>query len=100
MVIQSVIIIAFTDLINIYNYGIIEMLLLFASAVGGIVGQVFWGLAYKNVEASKLSPFWNLEIVFLCILETILLEYKFAETDIIGGIMVISAIVLTVLSKS
>ena len=100
MVAQSLLIIVFTDLIKISNYGAIELLLLFASAVGGIIGQVFCGLAYKYVEASKLSPFWNLEIVFLCVLESILLNYKFSATDIAGGSMVIIAVVLTVLTKS
>ena len=96
MLFISLFVMEFTPLINFAHYGIIELILLVCITAGGMVGLIFSGLAVKYVEASKLGPFWNLEVVILCILEFLLLDYQFALTDLIGGFFIIGAILLTI----
>lgn len=97
MLVPSLFLFAFTDWINVRKYGLAEISLLTLASIGGIFGQLFSGKAYKYGEASKLGPFWNLEILFLFILESVILGYNFTMTDMLGAAFIIGAIVLTIM---
>lgn len=86
MLIPPFVALAFTNIIQFENYNMASILLMVGAAIGGIIGQVSVGLAYRRVEASTLSPFWNLEIVLLCILENLFLDYQFTKMDFLGGL--------------
>lgn len=90
----------FSDGIHILHYDIVDTIMLIFASFGGIIGLLFSGLACKYTEASKLGPFYNLEVVFLCILESLLLSYQFTLTDILGGTLIITALLVSIIKRS
>lgn len=99
-IVPCVVVFLISDGIHIFNWGMADLLMLVIIAFGGIIGQIFSGLAYKYAEASKLGPFWNLEVVFLWVLEGFFLSYRFSLTDFYGGAFIIGALLLSIMIKS
>lgn len=99
MLVVSLAVLFTTDVIQLRNYSFLDVFLLFLVAVGGVIGAQFSGIALKYLEATKIGPFWHLEIVLLCILEGLLLNYEFAFTDLLGGALIISTLILSILTR-
>ena len=99
LLVFSLVSIKFTDSLKFREYEYIELLFILGSILGGLMGQICMGLAYKYGEAAFLSVFWNLETVICCVLEATFMSYNFKSTDYIGGSIVLCSLVFSVLMK-
>jgi len=88
-VVQSIVIMWFKpSLFNFSHYTVISVFIMCSSGIFGFLSQSFKSLALKYGEASVMSPFGYLQVVYLFIWDLLIFHYSFNSTDIIGAALI------------
>lgn len=77
-------------LLHLDQYDRWDILLLALIGVTNYLGQAAMALANKYSQASKMSPFNNLEIVMTILADIMIFKYVFLFTDIVGIIIILA----------
>lgn len=59
------------------------------------IGYAIWFYALKKIDASKLAVFNNMQPIFTTLLAIFILSHELTLTFIIGGILILSGVILT-----
>ena len=73
---------------NFDHYTIYGVTLLLISGVANYMGQTLRSLALKYEDASVVSPFNYLQVVYLFISDVLVFKYSFQANEILGGLII------------
>jgi len=83
-----ILILAVPSVYNFTYYTWTDSSLFLMSGVFNYAGQIMKSLAFKHEEASVVTPFQYLEVLYLAICDIVLFHYSFSFTDILGSIII------------
>ena len=78
--------------LNLSQLGLSETLLLTLGCLGDLIGQLTMSMALKYGEASKITPFLYLMIVFGLVFDVLLMHYSFSGSEILGCAVILVSI--------
>lgn len=82
----------FDDLVHVFSYDYIDVILLVLSAIGTTFGMICLSLGMRYIEASAAAPITNLEVAFAFIADVFVFGYDFGAIDFIGAGVIFSSL--------
>ena len=73
---------------NFQHYTLYGVALMTLSGVANYIAQTLRSAALKFEDASVISPFSYLQVIYLFILDLLVFNYSFKSTEILGGIII------------
>jgi len=73
---------------NFAHYTAYGVSLFMVSGVFNYMGQMLKSLALKYEEASVVTPFSYLQVLYLFVCDVVIFKYSFNSTDILGTIII------------